>query len=421
VKHRLGFFAVVLTPILAAQQPTPLTLERAVALAIERNERAAIAETAVEAAEARVRRARTAFFPRLDISGNLRGDYTDRTERTLSTSALVTQPIFDARVFPLYRAQRFERDAARFSASDSRRILGYDAAALFLATLSAEQVLRAAENRRTFAETNLTDVRARFEAGLVSSNDVTRARLEVATAERSLAQAAGDLSASRLQLQNLTREPALVLVTPAGLLEDAAHDPSHISDAMLIEARGRRGDLSAQRARVEATRAFAEEPNARFFPSVLLNAQTRNINDGPIFSNRNNEGFVGLSFSWPVFDAGVRGAERAERTALLRGEELELQLAQHELERELRTASSQLSAERESLRAASGARDAARTNAEETNVLYREGLASALELADATQRLFEAEVAEVTARYRMALAYLTMREAAGHAPAGVGE
>jgi len=61
---------------------------------------------------------------------------------------------------------------------------------------------------------------------------------------------------------------------------------------------------------------------------------------------------------------------------------------------------------------------AARRNADEVNELYRQGLATALELADATQQLFEAEVAEVTARYRMAQAYLAVREARGISPAG---
>lgn len=414
MKHPLVLFAVLFTPFLFAQD-APLTIERAVALAVERNERAAIAETTVEAAEARVRRARTSFFPRIDVAGNLRGDYTDRTERTLSTSALLTQPIFDARAFPLYRAQRFERDATRLTATESKRTLGYDAAAVFLSALSADQVLRAAENRRAFAETNLTDVRARFEAGLVSSNDVTRAQLELATAERGVAEAAGDAQALRIELEMLVRADADTLVPPTALLQAAEQAPGGVGDAMLADARRSRGDVAAQRARVEATRAFAEEPNARFIPSVLLNAQTRNINDGALFSNRDNEGFVGLSFAWPVFDAGVRGAERAERTALLRGEELELQLTEREVERQLRSAGVQLSTERASLRQAGAALQAARRNAEETNILYREGLASALELADATQRLFEAEVAEVTARYRMALAYLALREAAGRA------
>ena len=106
----------------------PLTIERAVELAVTRNERSAIADTTVEAAEARVRRARTAFLPRVDISGNLRSDIGNGSERDVSAAALLTQPIFDARAFPLYRQQRFERDAAVLSAADSKRVLGFDAA-----------------------------------------------------------------------------------------------------------------------------------------------------------------------------------------------------------------------------------------------------------------------------------------------------
>ena len=414
MKRPLFFLSLVLCPFLSAQE-TPLTIDRAVELAMERNERAAIADTTVEAAEARVRRARTAFLPTVDITGSLRGDYTDTTERTLSTSALVTQPLFNARVFPLYRQQRLERDAARFSATESKRLLGFDAAATFLVALSYEQVLLAAEHRRDFAQTNLEDVRARFDAGLVSSNDVTRAELELATAVRGVAQAAGNVQASRIDLATLLKiETPGVLVAPEALLAAAANT-GEVGAAAIDAAQQTRTDIAAQRARVEAARAFAEEPGTRFLPSLYLQGQTRNINDGPI-SNRNNEGFVGLTLAWPVFDAGVRNAETAERTALVRGGELGLELALRDVEREIRSAGVQLTTEQAALREAAAALRAARKNLDETNALYREGLASALELADATQRLFEAEVAESTARYRMALAYLSLREASG-APA----
>lgn len=416
MKRPLVSLLVLLSPVLCAQE-TPLTIERAVELAVTRNERAAIAETTVEAAEARVRRARTAFYPRLDVSGNLRGDYDNGTDRTLSTTALLTQPIFDARAFPLYRQQRFERDAARLNATGSTRLLAFDAAAVFLSTLSTEQVLIAAEHRRDFAQTNLDDVRARFDAGLVSSNDVTRAELELATAVRGVAQAAGDVQASRIELETLLKtdvdEP---LAPPVAILEGAASAPT-LTTETVATAQQRRSDIAAQRARLEALRAFAEEPSKRFIPSVGLAAQTRNINDGPI-SNRNNESFMGVTFAWPVFDAGLRGAETAERTANVRGAELALELELRDVERQLRSAAVQLTTEQAALREAAAALRAARKNADETNALYREGLASALELADATQRLFEAEVAEVTARYRMALAYLSLREASGLAPVG---
>jgi outer membrane protein TolC len=419
VKFPLVFFtAIFLSPLLLAQETPlpiaetdPLTLERAVALALERNERAAIAETTVAAAEARVGRARTAFLPRVDIAGNWRNDYNDPTERTLQTSALLTQPIFDARVFPLYRQQRFERDAARLSAADTKRLLGFDAALAFLGALSTEQVRLAAEHRRDFAQTNLADVRARFEAGLVSSNDVTRAELELATAVRGVAQAAGDVQAARIELETLLKADVGPLVPPVALLDAAAASPAQ-TPAEIAAAQSRRTDVAAQRAHVEALRAFAQEPAARFLPSVLFNAQTRNVNDGSL-TNRSNLGFMGVSLAWPVFDAGVRRAERAERNALVRGEELGLEAALRDVERQMRSAGVQLSTEQAALREAAAALSAARRNADETNALYREGLASALELADANQRLFEAEVAEVTARYQMAVAYLAVREASG--------
>ena len=416
VKFPLAFFLVFLvcstvsgqTPAVSGAE-APLTLERAVSLALERNERASIADTTVEAAEARVSRARTAFFPRVDVLGSWRTDFPDPTERTLSTSALLTQPIFDARVFPLYRQARFLREAAGFGAGESKRILGFDAAIVFLNTLSFEQVQLAAQRRRDFAQTNLEDVRARFEAGLVSSNDVTRAELELATAVRGVAQATGNVQAARVDLENLLKaEVDGALAPPAALLDAAASAPS----MDVAAAQQRRGDIAAERANVEALRAFADEPRARFFPSVGLQAQTRNINDGPI-SAREQDGFVGLSFSWPVFDAGVRGAERREREAVVRGAELQLEASLRDVEREIRSAAVRLTTEQAALREATAAVRAARKNADETTILYREGLASALELADATQRLFEAEVAEATATYRMALAYLSLREASG--------
>ena len=426
MKHPLVFFLAVFAPFVSAQEAplatappavAPLTIERAVELAVTRNERAAIADTTVEAAEARVRRARTAFFPRVDINGNLSGDYGNGSERTLSTSALLTQPIFDARAFPLYRQQRFERDAALLTANESKRLLGFDAAAAFLGVLSAEQVLLAAQHRREFAQANLDDVRARFEAGLVSSNDVTRAELELATAVRGMAQASGDVQSSRIELGTLLKmDAATPLAPPEELLARAAAAPA-LSEGTLSTAQQQRSDIAALRARVEALRAFAQEPNARFLPSVDLTAQTSNVNEGAI-TNRDNRAFVGLSLGWPVFDAGVRGAERAERTANVRGAELQLALELRDVERELRGAAVQLSTEQAALREAAAALRAARKNSEETGILYREGLASALELADATQRLFEAEVAEVTARYRMALAYLSLREASGAEPVG---
>src|SRR5687768_6660216 len=339
---------------LFGQEAVPLTIERAVELALTRNERAAAAETTVEAADARLSRARTAFLPQLDINGGFRNDTGSDTRNTLSSVATLSQPLFDARVFPLMRFARLERNSVRLFADEDKRVLGYDAADAFLITLSLEQVLMAAEHRREFARTSLEDARARFEAGLVSSNDVTRAELEMATAERGLAQARGDVQRGRIALATLLNtEIAGPLQVPEGLLAAAASAPA-VDQPVVAEAQQRRNDIAAARFHVEALRAFADEPSRRFIPSARLTAQTSNINEGAI-SDRNNDALVGVIFNWPVFDAGVRRAEEAERTAIARGAELELQLALRNVEQQIRSSGVRLTSEQAALRQAAAA------------------------------------------------------------------
>jgi outer membrane protein TolC len=60
----------------------------------------------------------------------------------------------------------------------------------------------------------------------------------------------------------------------------------------------------------------------------------------------------------------------------------------------------------------------ARRNAEETSILYRQGLATALAVADASLRLFEAEVALARTRYVLGVALLDLRAAVGLDPLG---
>ena len=68
--------------------------------------------------------------------------------------------------------------------------------------------------------------------------------------------------------------------------------------------------------------------------------------------------------------------------------------------------------------AATAAVAAARKNAGETSELYRQGLARALEVADASVRLFESEVALAGERFGMGRAFLNVRAAQGLDPLG---
>jgi len=328
-------------------------------------------------------------------------------------------PLIDARLFPLYRQAKLERQSAELTAADERRLLGYEAADAFLQVLSQQQVVEAASRRLDFARVTLRDARARAQAGLVSSNDVTRGELESATAERETSSARATVNTARLELGYLVDADvgAAPLAMPDGLLGEASRSPA-AAEQLIAAGLERRLDLQAGRARVLALEAASREPALRIIPSFAGVAQYRITNEQG-FAGRIGDGFVGIIANWPLWDGGERYGERTERRALARVESAEQDARVRAVALDVRRALVSLESAQSTQKVAAHAADIARRNVQETAELYRQGLVRQLEVADANLRLFEAEVALARERYALALAYLDLRAAAGENPPGV--
>lgn len=406
-----------------------LTLERAVALAAAGNETALAAGARAEAAASRVAKARAFFLPRLTVTGS----YLRRPQETtrevggetvivqrrnaLGASAVARVTLFDARGVPLYQAAQADRDATALDAREVRRQVAFQAATGFLSTLGLEQVAEAAARRLAYARQSLEEAQARAAAGLASTNDVTRAELDVATAEATLADAQGQAATGRLELGYLL---VASVDGPLALPETLLGEASRPVDSFRGLAEGaleRRPDVLSARLRVEGQRALAREPLARLFPALSASAQYNLTNESGL-AGRTGNGFVSVDLSWTLFDGGERYADRRERLALTRaleweaaGRERRLDVSVARAEVTLRTAQASLSRGEVAVRAA-------RQNAEETSLLYRQGLVSALALSDAQVRQYEAEVAQAQARYSLGAALLELRSAVGLDPLG---
>ncbi|HEU5055913.1 MAG TPA: TolC family protein [Kofleriaceae bacterium] len=401
---------VLAAPRLAAAAGE-LTLERAVALAVERNERARIADQDAAVAEAQVDRARAFFFPELTASGSyvLRRDpgmFQDRSVLTGTIAASLT--LFDGRGFPLLSAARLEREAARMSRHEVRRQLAVEAATAYLVTLGAQAVVEAARHRVDFARASERDARGRVEAQLTSSNDATRARLELATAQLALRRAEGDLAAARLHLGWLIGSD----------LDGALGEPrALLSAAAPPAAGGERLDVRAARKRVESAYQLAREPLWRWVPtfSVTGQAEASSIED---VTGKRTDWFVALNAVWALWDGGERSADRAERLARARAGQLGVEQQVRRVALEEQTARVALDTARATAAEAEEAVAAARKNVEEARILYNQGLARAIEVADASARLFDAEVALARERYALGQAVVDLRAARGEGPLG---
>ena len=402
----------------------PLTLSEALALADRNNEVSGIATARIERARALRRQAYSTLLPDLTFDAT----YTRRSRevtRTVDDEEIVVQAIdalsgdvavetdiFDVRAFPVARSATRNLEAQEHASAEIRRALAFDVASSFFAVLSAERLRGAASRRIEVAQTTVSDARIKLEAGLASSNEVTRAELELATAQLALTEAQNAVVSSRLSLGYLIAAPV-----ERPLAEPPAEPGESAPDEELERIAGeRRADLRELTLRAEALRLLSLEPTLRAIPTVTLRGTYRGTNEAGL-SGRERDWNVAALLSWEIFDGGTRYAEAAARRAEYREALLNADSLRRRIGFEIRTARTDLATARAGLEQAEVRARVAEQNAREVRVRYSEGLATALEQADATVAAFEAAAELARQRFALGIAQLSLSRALGRWPA----
>lgn len=414
-------------PAASLQQPpagSPLTLSEALALATRNNELSGIAAARIVRARALRRQAYSTLLPDLSFDGT----YTRRSRevtRTVDDEEIIVQALdafsgvatvdvdlLDVRAFPVARSATRNLEAQENASAEIRRALAFDVASSFFAVLSAEQLRGAASRRIGVAQATVSDARTRLEAGLASSNDLTRAELELATAQLALTQAENAVVSSRLSLGYLIAEPVdrPLAEPPAEPVESA--NPEDLERI----AQDARADLRELTLRAESLRLLSLEPTLRAIPTLTLRGTYRATNEAGL-SGRERDWNVAALLNWEIFDGGVRYAEAAARRAEYREALLDAEALRRRIGLDIRTARTDLATARASLEQAEVRARVAEQNAREVHVRYSEGLATALEQADATVSAFEADAELARQRFALGIARLSLSRALGRWPA----
>lgn len=417
--------AIASSTVTSARAEGPMDLASAVHLALARNERAKIADYQVDVADAAVERARTAFFPTLVSVGSdqLKPDAATRAGVTpppndIGTwSTTLSQPILNASAWPLLRQAQRLFDAQKANSEDAKRVLEFDVANAFFAALSQEENLLAAQHRLDSAKANLDDTKARVEAQLSSSNDQTRAAIDLASAQQQVDTSKGAVNRAYLALSFVVDSPVQgPLATPSATLQ-AAQAPVVNVEQLIALGETRRLDLTAAKHSARAAELFASEPMLRLIPTIGASANLTGTTNTASTGRWNDES-VTATATWTVFDAGVRYADKHSRDAQASISTLQVDTLIRAIASDVRTAAALLTASQAALQSAEQAVTAAKQSLEETTILYRQGLAKAIELVDANDSRFSAETGYATAEFSVAEAYLALREAMGLDPLG---
>jgi outer membrane protein TolC len=410
--------ALSLAPATTRADEPPLTLEAAIDMALANNERGLKAPERVEAAVGGLDRARTAFFPTVVGQGaGAWSSISDKANRNFSANGTLTlnQPIVNASSFPLFWQAKHALESERWGAVEDLRLLAFDTSNAFVTALSTEQLLVAAQRRLERAQADRDDSAARAQAGLTSSNDVTRADVAVATAQSQLATAQGNVQRAYLELAYLIGRPVRgPLVAPERTTSNARHG-SWNPDEVARRAEARRPDVLSAAAHTQSLWEFAKEPYYRLVPTLGFSAQLRQLVD-PLPTDAATSGSAQLTLTWTIYDAGVRYADRRTRVAQAASAALDEHALRRSVANDIAIAVALLHAARTVLQVSEQAVVSAQKNVDETAILYKQGLAKAIEVTDANASRYDAEVTLATAKLEMEQAYLNLRFALGLGP-----
>jgi outer membrane protein TolC len=406
---------VLLAPAVHAQPAKPLSIDDAVALALTRNERAAISDLNVVVADAGVEKARSAFLPLVNANGAMTWRPRDKPGDIENGALTVTQPLFAPSAFPLYDQAKHALRAQHFQTIDDKRQLAFDAAKAYLAVRLADAVVQAAQHKLDTAKSNLNDTTAQFNAQLVSSNDVTRAQVSYASAVRELVTDQGALEAAWVTLEfTVNARIPRVLVSPDAVFA-AGERPVGDIEGLVKQAIARRPDLVAKKDTALAAHDFAREPRWRMLPTLALVGQLTDTSNAPP-NGHAVDGTIALTANWPIYDGGTRYADARSRDAQAAIADLNTETLARSVDAQVRSAAVLLASAQAGLAAAKDALDASHKSTQETGILYRQGLAKAIELIDATESEFIAAVNFAAAQDSVAQAYMALRQALGQGP-----
>lgn len=415
-------------PPAAAPSPT-LTLQDALRIAAERN-------LDLKASAARLRQAEQGYWKALAgylPTVTLGGTYT-RQEAVSIPFPVAANPAaprgLDFATIPVVPAEQLQftadasqvlfapglwygisaassgSDAARLGNEAQRRGVLFGVAQAYYGVASLRQIVQVNERLLEIAQRQEKDTRVRYQAGTVAKVGLLRAEIDRARAEQDLQRSRNSYQGTRLALAQLLDRPAdFDVADPQEPTLPA--DPSRLPEAALRD----RPDVKAARTQLDAAHAARKAQWGGYLPTVAAFGHYQNADKGGLTGKE--LWTLGLSARWSILDGGLREANVREAGARVREAEASLAATEARAKLEVAQALLDLDSARANATKAREQRELAAENQRLVDVSFRAGSATAVEQADATAQLRNAEIAQATETLNAQLAALRVLQAAG--------
>jgi len=407
----------VLTLASPASAEGPVSLQDAVRMALTKNPDAQTARLDVDRAESLIHQARAASLPTLYANGSYTrldderriGTNTVAARDQLAANLQLTVPLIVPQKWAQWTRAEATADATRASAESVRRTVAVTTAHAYLAIILARRTLEVSERARDAAKAHYEYAHTRFAGGVGNRLDEVRAAQEHASTEVQVQTARTGLVRAREALGVMVGSESGVDAVDAPPMADAPDMPAALAQAK------NRADMRAQEQATVSAQRSANRNWADYSPYLVGSAQPF-FQDPPTVSMPQFGWQAQLVLTIPLYDGGLRYAAADERKALLEKARVAQEAGLRQARSEVRVAFEAMQRADEGLVAARDAARLARESLELSNIAYRAGATTNIEVIDAERRARDAESAAAIAEHTAREARLDVLAASGRFP-----
>jgi outer membrane protein len=428
--------SILVLPLGSLAQKRPLSLDEAIAVGLETSPGLHASRMKVESSAAKSREVASGRLPAIKFGGGYtRLSEVPPFEVTLPISPnpiVVSQNYFNTYNLrlgvqqPLFTGFRLQAGAesARMLEHSAGRDLEKDRADFIFAVKSAYWGLaRAREIETVVDETirqvgeHLKDVRAFFEQGLVTKNDVLRTELELSNAEIMRIDAR---NAAEVALSSFDSLLGLALDTDVDLTTSPESQASRLPAAEEIPAGAvpaDRPDLKAAEFRIKASELNLKAVRGGFYPQVVLSGNyyylRPNARFMPALDQFKGTWDVSLSVSFDIWNWGLTRSQAEQAKAQVAQARDARKLLEDQAALGVTQSRLGLARARDKVPVAGQAVALAEENLRMTRERFKQGVALNRDVLDADAALLQAKVNRTQAAIDLVLAQARLEKALG--------
>ncbi len=426
-------------PAQTAAEPSALTLQQAVRIALEKNplRKAAIADRRVAWAD--VREARSVLLPRLTFSetatrGNdpvyvfgselrqQRFTNADLTLNKLNTPLPIgnfstrfggTWNLFDsfASWHGVNRAKQMN-DAAVHQLERTDQEIVFRVVDAYYAVLLAAKQLEVAEQTVKTSQSILDRSQTRFDSGLVVESDLLTAKVRMAARQQELIRARNNLDLARAQLNTAMGVPVDSMLQPAEALAERTL-PVPVLQQLEKEALTNRPDLKRIQSEEAAQQQSVAIAKSSFGPRVNAFAGWEMDNPTLVAGGGGNNWLGGVEVQFDIFQGGAKRAELSRERALQERVTAMKQVASDGVRLEVRRAYYNLDSARQEVEVARSAIAQAQESLRINQNRYDGGLTTITDLLGAEEATRRSQTDYWEVVYRFHTSYANLELASG--------